>query len=48
METKMGESTIWRQMETTQLGELLRRYDADMLYVTAELESSTSWPIVET
>lgn len=38
----MGESTIWRQMEATQLGELLRRYDEDMLYVTAELESSTS------
>ncbi|CBK21054.2 uncharacterized protein [Blastocystis hominis] len=32
---------IQSMMETTQLGELLRRYDEDMLYVTAELESKT-------
>lgn len=44
----MGESSVWREMETTQLGELLRRYDEDMLYVTAELEMSGLCSIVET
>lgn len=40
----MGQSSAWRQVETSQLGEILRRYDEDMLCVTAALETSTRPP----
>lgn len=36
----MGESSVWREKESLEMKELLRKYDEDMLCTTTELEKS--------
>ena len=40
---EMGESSVWREKESLEMKELLRKYDEDMLCTTTELEKSIIW-----